>query len=49
MHYLLSNRYVLRRKELLKASHIFDEFFQKIQYLPDVSEKYKSLVSKFKE
>lgn len=44
-NYLLSNGYVARRKTLLKASHTSDQFFQKIKYLPDISEKYKPLLN----
>lgn len=45
-NYLLSNGYVSRRKNLLKAAHRVDEFFEKIQYLPEISEKYKQSLEK---
>ncbi len=45
-NYLLSNGYVSRRKNLLRASHTADQFFNKIQYLPEISERYKQSLEK---
>ena len=41
-----SNGYVSRRKNLLRASHTADQFFNKIQYLPEISERYKQSLEK---
>lgn len=43
-NYLLSNNYVSRRKDLLRASHNFEEFYDKIKYLPDISGKYNAVL-----
>lgn len=47
-NYLLSNDYVSRRKDLLKAAHTTEEFFENLKYLPDVSEKYKEKLKNIK-
>lgn len=43
-NYFLSNTYVSRRKNLLKASHTTEEAFKKVSSLYKVSNKYKDLL-----
>ena len=43
-NYFLSNTYVSRRKNLLKASHTKEEAFKKVSSLYEVSNKYKDLL-----
>jgi len=43
-NYFLSNTYVSRRKNLLKASHTTEEAFKKVSSLYEVSNKYKDLL-----
>ncbi len=45
-NYLITYNYVSRRENLLKASHTFEEFTNKLKYLPEVSEKYKDIIYK---
>ena len=44
-NYLIGRSYVSRRREIVKASHGSEEFFNKIFSLPDISEKYKNELS----
>lgn len=48
-NYLISNNYVSRRKTLFKAAHTTEEFFERIPFLDEITEKNKELLKSIME